>query len=82
MILPTWAPGKITQTFPNHPHNSKETPKQKLLVKGPFGIFQGYVGEILDNPLLEGVCKGYGGSRIPVLNMEMRGNIHKGMLLI
>ena len=35
--------------FPFHPHHSKEIPKQKLVVKVPFGIFQHYVGEILDS---------------------------------
>ena len=39
-------PGRMgPQTSPNL-HNSKEIPKQKLLVKRR--IFQGYVGEILE----------------------------------
>ena len=45
MILPTY-PGKIPQTSLNP--TKKDIPKHKLLVKGPFGIFQGYVGEILE----------------------------------
>jgi len=39
----------ILLTGPPNFHNSKEIPKQKLLVKRPFGIFQGYVGGILES---------------------------------
>ena len=43
-------PWEDTPDFPNFPHNSKEIPKQKLLVKGEgWGIFAGGpVGEISD----------------------------------
>ena len=40
-------PWEGTPDFPKQTQR-KEIPKQKLLVKGRFGIFQGYVGEILD----------------------------------
>lgn len=46
MILPTY-PGKIPKRLPLSPKT--EIPKQKLLVKGPFGIFQGYGGWDLRN---------------------------------
>ena len=41
--LGRWAP-----RLPLSPPQRKDIPKQKLLVKGRCGIFQGYVGEILD----------------------------------
>ena len=39
MILPAY-PGKVPQTSPQ---KKKEIPKQKVLVKRPFGIFQRHV---------------------------------------
>ena len=55
MILPTYIPWEdVPSDFPFHPHNSKEIPKQKLLVKGPGAHLPGGpVGEILDSLILQ-----------------------------
>ena len=49
-ILPSTGPLEKISPTKTSPHNSKEIPKHRLLVKNILlkGTFQGYVGEILD----------------------------------